>query len=113
MRSSWQDKNHRKGPTGNVYRRVLQLREILESELTTPGDRVNISATVAAYEDGQLEIRPHLWTYWVGGVKKTNYMEKDNTRWLREVPNWKNEAGHGPSVWGDHVSMLRLISSNL
>ena len=56
---------------------------------------------------------PHLWTYWVGGVKKTNYMEKDNTRWLREVPNWKNEAGHGPSVWGDHVSMLRLISSNI
>lgn len=88
---------------------MAQLSEILTSKLVTPGDTMNILAIIAAYEAGKLEIRPHLWIYWVSGIRKTSYMKKDDTRWLCEASRWREEAEEGSTVCGEHVSMLPLI----
>jgi hypothetical protein len=64
-------------------------------------DAVNIEAVKAAYLDGSLELRPGCWTYWVGGRRKSGYV--DNLAAIGPIPHqvfaqWVKEERVG-RVW--------------
>jgi hypothetical protein len=61
--------------TAAVAKRVMTLESYLEMP-EFKVDIINIEAVKAAYIDGSLEVRPGYWTFWVGGRKKSNYVNQ-------------------------------------
>jgi hypothetical protein len=73
-------------------------------------DTVNIEAVKAAYLKGSLEVRPGYWTYWVGGRRKSDYMNEPSA--LGPVPHetflkWVSEE-NGYRVWMENPVCSQL-----
>jgi len=89
-------------------RRTAELHGFLATQPITPGDVAKITAITATYESDKLKARPGIWTYWVGSVQKTGYLNGSDHTWISQVQGWKQEAGEGATVWPEHVFYIRI-----
>ena len=102
------DPSEPRGLDEAVYRRIEELRTMLEEGIIGEGQKQNVDAILQHYREGKLTVEEGKVSYWKGGVIMRGLGDPIEEL-MRQKEDWEEQGWPGPT-WEEGVCLFIFIS---